>query len=143
DYTGVEGEYAAYLTRAAQELRQNGVTEIVAIPLFLSEADPLLKRVVPLVPAYAGGLPVRWAPAMAHDYLIGQIVLDRVAALSEHPEAERLILVGTGATDNANDKALKSDLEKFLAYVKRYKTFREAEAVVYYDREAEDADQKN
>lgn len=143
DYTGVESEYAAYLTRAAQELKQEGVTEIVAIPLFLSEADPLLKRVIPLMPAYASGLPVRWAQAMGHDYLIGQIVLDRVAALSERPESERLILVGTGATDEASNNALKTDLEKLLAYVNRYKTFREAEAVVYYDREAEDADQKN
>jgi sirohydrochlorin ferrochelatase len=143
DYTGVEGEYAVYLTRAAQELKQDGVTEIVAIPLFLSEADPLLKRVIPLVPAYSDGLPVRWAPAMGHDYLIGQIVLDRVTALSEHSESERLILVGTGAMDEATGSALKTDLEKILAYVNRYKTFREAEAVVYYDREAENADQKN
>ena len=56
DYTGLESEYAAYLTRAAQELKQDGITEIVAIPLFLSEADPLLKRVMPLLPAYTGGL---------------------------------------------------------------------------------------
>ncbi|MCP9447780.1 MAG: hypothetical protein NNA22_09445 [Nitrospira sp.] len=143
DYTGVEGEYAAYLTRAVQELKQKGVTEIVAIPLFLSDADPLLKRVKPLLPTYTEGLPVRWAPAMAHDYLIGQIVLDRVAALSEHPKSERLILVGTGATDEVNEKALKADLDKLSAYVRRYQAFREAETVVYYDREAEGADQKN
>lgn len=143
DYTGVEGEYAAYLIRAAQALKQDGVTEIVAIPLFLSEADPLLKRVMPLMPAYMGGLPVRWARAMAHDYLIGQIVLDRVEALSEHPESERLILVGTGATDEASEKAMKADLDKLSAYVTRYKAFREAEAVVYYDRDAENAQRKN
>lgn len=143
DYTGVEGEYAAYLTRAAQELKQAGATEIVAIPLFLSEADSLLKRVKPLVPAYTGGLPLRWVPAMGQDYLTGQIILDRVEALSERPESERLILVGTGATDDASDKALKADLDKLLAYVKRYKTFRDAEVVIYYDREAKEAEQKN
>jgi sirohydrochlorin ferrochelatase len=143
DYTGVEGEYAAYLIRAAQELKNDGATEILAIPLFLSEADPLLKRVRPLLPAYTGGLPVRWAQAMAHDYLIGQIVLDRVAALSEHPESEQVILVGTGATDEASEKALKADLDKLSAYVKRYTAFREAETVVYYDRDAENAQQKN
>lgn len=142
-YTGVENEYAAYLTRAVQELKQLGVTEIVAIPLFLSEADPLLTRVMPLLPAYTGGLPVRWARAMSHDYLIAQIVLDRVAALSERPETERLILVGTGATDEASEKALKTDLEKLLAYVMRYQAFHEAEAVVYYDRDVEGARQKN
>jgi sirohydrochlorin ferrochelatase len=143
NYSGVEGEYAAYLTRAAQELKQAGATEIVAIPLFLSEADPLLKRVMPLVPAYTGGLPVRWAPAMAHDYLIGQIVLDRVEALSEHPESERLIVVATGALDSASEKAIRADAEQLVQYVARYKHFRKAEAVVYYDREAENAEQKN
>lgn len=143
DYTGVESEYAAYLTRAAQELKQAGITEIVAIPLFVSEADPLLKRVIPLLPAYTGGLPVRWAPAMAHDYLIGQIVLDRVEALSEHPESEHLIVVATGALDGSGEKAIKNDTEKLVGYVTRYKHFREAEAVVYYDREAENAEQKN
>lgn len=143
DYTGVEGEYAVYLTRAAQELRKDGVTDIVAIPLFFSEADPLLTRVMPLMAAYAGGLPVRWAPAMAHDYLVGQIILDRIGALSEQSESERLVLVGTGAADEASEKALKADLDKLSAYVKRYKGFREAEAVVYYDRDAENAWQKN
>lgn len=143
DYTGVEGEYAAYLTRAAQELKQAGATEIVAIPLFLSESDSLLKRVKPLVPAYTGGLPVRWAQAMAHDYLIGQIVLDRAEALSQHPESEHLIVVATGALDSASEQAIKKDTEKLVGYVTRYKHFREAEVVVYYDREAENADQKN
>ena len=143
DYTGVEDEYAAYLTRAAQELKRAGVTEIVAIPLFLSEADPLLKRVVPLMPAYTGGLPVRWAPAMGHDYLIGQIVLDRVEALSQHPESERLILVGVGATDDGTAAALKTDVEKLLRYVTRYKSFRETNVIVYYDREADQAEKKN
>lgn len=143
DYNGVEGEYAGYLSRAAQELRKGGVTEIVAIPLFLSDADPLLKRVMPLMPAYTGGLPVRWAPAMAHDYLIGQIVLDRIAGLSEHPESERLILIGTGATDEASAKALKTDLDKLSAYVTRYHAFQETDAVIYYDQEAEGAWKKN
>ncbi|MCC6966177.1 MAG: hypothetical protein IT391_07815 [Nitrospira sp.] len=143
DYTDVDGEYAEYLARAAQELKQAGATEIVTIPLFLSDADPLLKKIKPLVPAYTGGLPVRWAPAMAHDYLIGQIVLDRVEALSEQAGSERLILVGAGAMDEASAIALKADLEKLLAYVKRYKGFRDAETAIYYDRAAEHAEQKN
>ena len=143
DYTGRESEYAAYLTRAAQELKQDGITEIVAIPLILSEADPLLKRVMPLLPAYTGGLPVRWSPAMAHDYLIGQIVLDRVEALSEHPESERLIVVATGALDSSSETAIRRDIEKLVGYVTRYKHFREVEAVVYYDREAENAEERN
>lgn len=143
DYTGVEGEYAVYLTRAVQELKRAGVTEIVAIPLFLSAEDPVLKRAIPTLPAYAAGLPLRWAPVMAESYLTSQVVLDRVEALSQQPEQERLLLVGIGATDETNEKALKADVEKLLAYVTRYKPFRETEAVVYYDRAAEGAEAKN
>ena len=143
EYTGVEGEYAVYLTRAVQELKKAGVTEIVAIPLFLSAADPVLQRVIPTLPAYAAGLPVRWAPVMAESYLTNQVVLDRVEALSQEPEQERLILVGIGATDEASEKVLKADLDKLLAYVQQYKHFREAETVIYFDREAEGAEKKN
>ena len=143
EYTGVEGEYAVYLTRAVQELKKAGATQVVAVPLFLSEADPVLKRATSTLPAYTGGLPIRWAPAMAGSYLIGQAVMDRVEALSQHPEQERLILIGIGATDEASETAIRADLEKLLSYVKRYKHFREAEVVVYYDRDAEGAEKKN
>jgi sirohydrochlorin ferrochelatase len=143
DYTGVGGEYSAYVIRAVEELKRAGTTEIVAIPLFLSAADPLLNRVIPTLPAYAPGLPIRWAPAMAEDYLIAQIVLDRVKALTQQPESEHLILVGVGAMDEKSERALKTDLERLLAYVQRYKQFREAEVVVYYDRDAEGTDKKN
>lgn len=143
EYTGVEGEYAVYLTRAVQELKKGGATEIVAIPLFLSAADPVLQRMIPTLPAYAAGLPVRWAPVMAESYLTNQVVLDRVEALSQDPEQERLILVGIGATDEASEKVLKADLDRLLAYVQQYKHFREAETVIYFDREAEGAEKKN
>jgi len=143
EYTGLEGEYAVYLTRAVQELKKAGATEIVAIPLFLSTADPILKQAMPTLPAYAAGLPIRWAPPLVDSYLTSQIVLDRVEALSQQPEQEQLLLLGIGATDEASEKALKADVDKLLAYVHRYKHFREAETVVYYDRDAEGAEKKN
>ncbi|MCP9452887.1 MAG: hypothetical protein NNA23_09410 [Nitrospira sp.] len=143
DETGVKGDYASYLTRAARSLKEAGVTEIVAIPLFVSESDPLLARIKPLLPVYADELPVRWAPPMARDYLIAQIVLDRITALSEHPETERVILVGTGAVDEASEQAMKTDLHRLLAYVNRYRAFRETEAVILYERDADRARQKN
>lgn len=152
EYTGVDDEYAVYLTRAVQELKQSGATEIVAIPLFLSAADPVLQRAMPMVRAYVADLPVRWAPAMAQSYLTGQVVLDRVEALSQqdgpaapgsHGHPERLILLGLGAVDEGSEKALKADLDRLLAYVQRYTHFQSAESVVQYDREAEGAEAKN
>jgi sirohydrochlorin ferrochelatase len=143
DEAGVEGDYASYLTRAVRTLKEAGVTRIVAIPLFVSESDPLLARVKALLPTYAGEFPVRWTSAMSHDYLIGQIVLDRVTALSEHPETERVILVGAGAVDEASEQAMKTELHRLLAYVNRYRAFRETEAVILYERDADRARKKN
>lgn len=143
DEAGVEGDYASYLTRAVRTLKEAGVTRIVAIPLFVSESDPLLARVKALLPTYAGELPVRWTSAMSHDHLIGQIVLDRVTALSEHPETERVILIGAGAVDGASEQAMKTELHRLLAYVNHYRAFRETEAVILYERDADRARQKN
>ncbi|BCA56143.1 hypothetical protein W02_32830 [Nitrospira sp. KM1] len=143
DAAGGLDEYGVYLTRAIDALRKFHVAEIVAIPLFLSDADPLLRRVVPDLGRYTGDLPVQWASTMAHDHLIRQIVLDRVETLSQHPESERLILVGVGATDEQSESNLKGDIDRLLRYIERYKPFRETEAVVYYDRAAEHAEQKN
>lgn len=143
DYNGVEGEYAQYLSTAVHTLKTSGVTELVAIPLFVSNADPLLPRLKQALPAYGAGLPIRWASAMADDYLTAQIVLDRVGAASQDPRAERLVLIGTGAMDEASAQAITQDLTKLAGYVARYKRFIEIENLVYYDREADDAEQKN
>jgi len=142
-YTGVDSEYSAYFTRAIKDLQQAGATELVVIPMFLSETDPLLMKARATLPVYAQGIAVRWAPAMIDRYLISQIVLDRVQAVSQQPETERLILVGMGATDEATERSLKSDIEKLLAYVHRYVRFSETHAIVYYDRHAKDAETKN
>ncbi len=45
--------------------------------------------------------------------------------------------------DDASETALKADLDKLLAHVTRRKRFREVRAVVYYDREARSAEDKN
>lgn len=142
-YTGVDGEYSAYFTRAVRELRQAGATELVIIPMFLSDTDPLLMKARAALPVYAQGIPLRWAPAMIQSYLISQIVLDRVQAISRQPETERLILIGIGATDEATERSLKSDIETLLAYVQRYLRFSESQAIVYYDRQAKGAEEKN
>jgi sirohydrochlorin ferrochelatase len=137
EYNGVGGEYSAYLARAADELRRSGATEIVAIPLFLSEADPVLKKVRPYLPAYAASGTLRWAAPMGESPLIAQILLDRVDALSREVEQERLIVVGIGAVDEESEKRLRADLERLVGYVGRYRSFKEATVAIYYDRETE------
>lgn len=143
DYNGVGTEYSAYLSRALEELRQAGVTEIVSIPLFLSQADPVLQKVTTHLPAYAAAATTRWAAPMAESYLVGQIVLDHVEVMSRDPEQERLFVIGVGATDEASERALKADLDRLISYVSHRKSFKETQAVVYYDRDAAGAEAKN
>jgi hypothetical protein len=143
DYNEVGSEYSAYLSRALRELKQASATEIVAIPLFLSQADPVLQKVVAHLPAYAVAGTTRWAMPMAESYLVGQILLDRVEAVSRDPEQERLFVIGVGATDEASERALNADIETLLAYVRERRSFKETRAVVYYDRDASEAEANN
>ena len=131
--------YTAYLKEALKQLRALNATSVVAIPLFLSDADSQLQVVRNLLPTYADGMDVEWAPAMTESYLIGQILLDRVQEISQSPENERLILVGIGARDEDSEGIMKKDLAGLLQYIQRYKSFQDSEIAVYYHRDAENA----
>ena len=87
--------------------------------------------------------PIGWAPPMADSYLIGQVVVDRAIELSREPEHERVIVLGFGATDPANERSMHDDLDKLVDYLSRYQRFRESRALVYYDRAAPRAEEKN
>jgi len=137
DYNGLESEYSVYLRRAVDELKKTGVTEIVAIPLFLSPVDPILRKVIPHLASYASGETIRWAAPMRESYLTAQILLDRVDHLSQAPGQERLVVVGVGAVDEESEKALRADLDRMVVYVRRYRPFKEVQVGIYYDRDAE------
>lgn len=138
DYNGVRSGYPDYFSKAVRELRQAGTTIIVVIPLFLSGADPAMKKIAPLLQVHVPEDNIRWAAPMVESHLTAQILLDRVEGMSLDPEQERLIMIGTGAIDETSEQALKADLERLLEYVNRYGHFKETQAAVYYDRSAED-----
>ncbi len=135
--------YTAYIKQALNQLRSLNATSVVAVPLFLSAADPQLHAVRDLLPTHADDLSIEWAPAMAGSYLIGQILLDRVEEISQSTQNERLILVGIGARDEKSEQAIKDDLTPLIQYIQRYKSFQDSEVVIYYHREAEQARGKN
>jgi hypothetical protein len=143
DYAGIGTPYSEYVQRALGELRQAGVSDLVAIPFFVSGADPLLQRVKTSLSDYDHTGTITWAQPMADSYLIGQVVLDRAIELSRDPEHERLMIVGFGATNTANEQSMHRDMSKLVEYLSRYHTFRESQAVVYYDRAGPDAETKN
>jgi hypothetical protein len=143
DYTGIGSPYAEYVDRAVTELADAGATELVGIPFFLSDADPILQRVKASLPAYNRTMPMRWAASMADSYLIAQVLLDRAGELIQDPAHERMVIVGFGATDAAAEESMHHDLNKFIDYLSRYRPLREASTVVYYDRAAPDAEDRN
>ena len=143
DYAGVGSAYSEHVQRALGELQRAGATDLVAIPFFVSDADPVLKKVKASLSEYGHTGVVTWAHPMADSYLIGQVVLDRAMELSRDPEHEQMVVVGFGATDAANERAMHRDLNKLVDYLSRYQHFRESQAIVYYDRATPDAEERN
>jgi len=133
---GVEANYADYIQRAVDTLERQGVTRIVAIPLFLSEADATFARYRERIPALSGKASIQWARPMAQNYLTAQILLDRVESLSKSPRRERLVILGNGAMDEAGAQRIRQDIEALLREVTDRHEFREVAVHVYYDRDA-------
>ncbi len=118
-YAGVGTEYSDYVHRALRELEEAGAKDLVAIPFFLSDADPILQRVKASLPSYGHSVPIRWAASMADSYLIAQVVLDRATALSREPAREAVILIAHGdKSDQGNAKWL-SVMQTHIEQLKR------------------------
>lgn len=137
DYNGLGSEYSAYISRAVAELETAGITEIMAIPLFLSSSDPVFKKITPYLPAYAVKGKIHWATPMKDSHLTAQILLDRVDSLSQDSDRERLVVLGVGAIDEESERSIRADLQPLVEYVKRYRSFKEVQIGIYYDRDAE------
>ncbi len=140
---GVEDGYRTYIEGAIKTLRRRGAKRIVAIPLFVSEAQALLAQYRRVIERMADPLPLSWAPAMAESYLTAQILLDRVASLSRQPEQERLVILGAGAVNDADARRIKEDLEKLARDVTLRLRFKEVSYHVYYDRSAPEHEARN
>jgi len=119
-----EREVQARLEGAIAEMRREGAKEIVLIPFVLSEEDPHLKKARDLL----AGAEIRIAPVFGRDYLAGQILEDRVRALSKEPGKERLLVIGYGAT---------SPLERLAAEVRETLHLADTSIAILGDRLAE------
>ncbi|VAX27886.1 Ferrochelatase, protoheme ferro-lyase [hydrothermal vent metagenome] len=139
NYNGVESEYSVYITDAIKTLKDEGARDIVVLPLFLSAENPVLKKLMPHLPAYATGARLRWAAPLSESHLTAQVLLDRVSEKSKNPEQEHVVILGMGVMDEAGEAALRTDLEKLAAYVHRYRSFKSIEIGIYYHRRADAA----
>lgn len=82
---------------------------VVVLPLFLSTHHTLYQTARAAMPEVAEE--VQWAPPLGESYLAEEVLFDRVAALSEQPEQETLVVVGYGATDTASADSIRAELQ--------------------------------
>ncbi len=134
---GTGSPYSAYLQKSVQSLQESGVTDIVALPLFLSQDDPVLRKVAANLPAYHAREQIRLAPPMSESYLSAQVLLDRVKTVSQNPAEEHLVVLGIGAMEAADEEGIRSDIAPLIDYVKQYIPFHNTEVGIYFDRNAE------
>ena len=137
-YDGIKSDYSKYIQEAISELSNKGVSEIVIIPLFLSESNHILKAVRQNISSYKFEGNIRWHSAMSRSYLTAQILLDRVNKISEHPEQENLLLIGRGAIDEKSEKIYKKELEQLATYIKARKQYKSVQIGVYYSYNADE-----
>ena len=137
-YDGIKSEYSEYIQKGISELDNKGVSEIVILPLFLSESNYILKMLRKNIPSYHFKGDIRWNRAMSGSYLIAQILLDSVNKLSKNPTEENLLLVGRGAIDEKSEKLIKEELEQLVNYIKKRKTYKSVQVGVYYSYNADE-----
>lgn len=121
-------EVQAKLQSAVAEMHGEGAAEIVLIPFVLSEADPHLKKAKDLL----ASAKIRIAPVLGRDPLVGQILEDRVRALSKEASKERLVVIGFGATSQEEAEAMKRDLERLTAEVQETLRLADSAVAVFY-----------
>ena len=137
-YDGMKSEYSEYIQKGISELANKGVSEIVVLPLFLSESNHILKTVQKNISSYNFEGDIRWNSTMSGSYLTAQILLDRVNQVSKEPEQENLLLIGRGATDKKSEKIYKKELEELANYIKARKHYKSVQVGVYYSYNADE-----
>lgn len=112
---GIENGYRAYIERAAQNLKTQDVDEILAIPLFLSDARALMTRFREPVETAMAPAKLSWAPALGESYLAREILMDRITAASETQRFSRLVLLLAGGESAEADARIAGLGRQLLA----------------------------
>lgn len=113
---GMTAQEVAELQRAVDDLQQQGVERIIAVPLFVSSTSEVIEQLRYLLGLQTHGpweaaarpvtlhVPVVLTDALDDDPVVAEILLERARAMSRAPEEETVVLVAHGPTspeDNA------------------------------------------
>lgn len=123
-----------FLNEGIEKLTEHGVSEIVVLPLFLSDHHPHYKLAEErLIDAGLTDLPVEFAGTMSESYLTAEILVDRISELSENPAEESLVVVATGASNEDEMDGIKADVEKLLHMNHGFFDFYSESVIVFDD----------
>ncbi|WP_340105540.1 sirohydrochlorin chelatase [Rhodohalobacter sp. 8-1] len=123
-----------FLNEGIEKLTENRVSEIVVIPLFLSGYHPLYKLAEErLTNARLTDLPLEITETMSQSYLTAEILVDRIAELSENPTEESLVVVATGASNQDEMDGITADVEKLLHMNHGFFDFNSETVIVFDD----------
>lgn len=139
---------------AIDKLEAKGVTDIVAVPLFISSHSPIIgnfRYILGLQDKLAATtslkslarakhkVPVRMGGAMDADPIVSSILLERAKeASSSPPDKTTIVLVAHGPNDDAENKLWLKDMQAHAAYLRAKGNFR----AVQFDTRRDDADDK-
>ncbi len=129
------GTFGQHLEKAASELREQGVTSLVILPLFFSDGEQAVQQLHERVKQQTPDLlnsasngrrtvPVYVARGLAASYLVEQILEDRVRELSRSPGEERLVVLGRGTFDERAVPSVRARLLDIGERVRRRLGFR-------------------
>ena len=125
-----------FLLEAISHLEEQGVGQLVVLPLFLSDDHPLYKLAKDrLDQAGLTELPVEFGKTLHQNYLTAEILADRIESLSQNSSEEALILVAEGASDEAEKEAIKQDVER-LVHINHGRFHFQQSSVVVFDNSA-------
>lgn len=112
DRQGIEDGYRAYLEAARNALLERGIDDVLAIPLFVADDDPLLARFRDGIEAAVKPAALTWSPAFGDSYLAREALLDRIQSSEAGGPWDRLevLLAGGEAAPSATLVALGTRL---------------------------------
>lgn len=128
----------ASLAQALATLKKRGARRAVALPFFLSTADPRYVLAHGLLAGeQARALPVARGRAFGESYLAVEALADRFRAVAA-PAGRRVIVMGYGARDADGRERLEGDAQRLADLAAEGFGFEQVTALVGYDRAADD-----